>query len=265
MLGNYSAKSASSKVDIGAIINNATQSVTDMYTSYQKNAAEKAVLQQQSSSFVSNYTSSMSSLDSAALKLTNGGMSRMLYDSSGEVTDKTVETTVSAVKDFVEQYNSTLKLLNDNADRGSGVKKQLARMVTVDPASPASMEKVGLTVNDDGTLKLDAEKLTSALKDGEPYQRNLLTDILGGQNGIADKVHVKTIYGKNLSTYQLVGNDVSKVKDLQKENPFYEMYQQIKGHAYALNNMGYTGMFLNTTIYSGANQAYTDNTKASAI
>jgi flagellar capping protein FliD len=219
-----------------------------MYTAYQKNAAEVAVLNQNSSAFVSNYTSSMNSLDSAAEKLRNGGMTRMLYDSSGEVTDATVSTTVDAVKKMVEQYNATLKVLNDNADRGSGVKRQLARMVTVDPAPAASMEKVGISVNDDGTLKLDAEKLTTALKDGEPYQRNLLTDIIGGQNGIADKIHVNAGYGKNLSAFQLVGNDVSKVKDLQKDNPFYEMYKAIKGHAYALNDMAYTGMFFSKTV-----------------
>ena len=190
----------------------------------------------------------MKSLDASAEKFRGANLDKLLYNKDGAVTDITAKNTVGAVKDMVAQYNSTLNLLNKNADRGTGVVKQIGRMVSIDPASEENMAKIGLSVNKDGTLKLDEDKLESALKTEDPDARKNITNILGGRNGVADTIQSHTRYGSTMSSRQLVGNDVQKAKDLKQENPFYVLYQQTKGNVYALNDMAYTGMFLDMKI-----------------
>ena len=242
--------------DYTAAVSEANKKAQELLDSLQTKKIVPAVstpkaLQKESFEFLNVYTLSMKNLDQAAEKLRNSNLDRLLYSKSGEIaeiTEETAQNTVGAVKDMFEKYNSTLKLLNDNADRGPGVMKQIARMVTADPASVENMAKLGMSVNKDGTLNLNEKKLSDALKTKDPIQLKSLKSLLGGLNGIADKIHVNALYGSNMSSRSLIGNDVLKTKDLQKENPFYVLYQQIKGNVYALNDMAYAGLYMNTRV-----------------
>ena len=77
------------------------------------------------------------------------------------------EKTVKAVGDLVDAYNSSIKLLNDNYGRGTGVDRQLRNLVN-GLGSEKSLEKLGITVNKDATLKFDEDVLKKTMKE-DPF------------------------------------------------------------------------------------------------
>ncbi len=199
----------------------------------------------ESADFLKNYTTGMNELNSSASRLTNGGIADYLYDEQGAVTSETVANTVGAVQDMVDDYNSTLRLLNDNAERGTGVMDQMARMVD-DPAPQASMELVGMSVNDDGTLALDAQALTSALSTENSAQLSLYEDILGGAYGVAAGVQDDARAGMNASASSLINQDIAQMQSIRNDDPIRSYAQSLRGGgAYALNNNAAVGIMMN--------------------
>ncbi len=112
---------------------------------------------------------------------------------------------VSAMSDLVNNYNKTLELLGKNTDRGPAVTRQLRSMVQR-IGSQQSLEKAGISVNKDGTLSLDKDELTKNLKK-EP---NLVSDIIGGQNGIAQTVYNKATSGLQTNSASLLQYDMNQ-------------------------------------------------------
>lgn len=204
-------------------------------------------LKESTSNFLKQYDLSIKTLGNSSDKVRGQNLDKLLYDKEGAVTDDTVANTVKAVQTMVDDYNSTLKLLNDNVDRGPGVAKQLNQMVR-DPAPQKSMEMVGISVNKDGTLSLDNDKLTEALKTENKLQLDLYKDIIGGLHGVADGVHVDVLYGSEMSAQSLVGNDLAEIQSSRGNNSYAELFQSIKGSAYALNNQAVTGMLMNMLV-----------------
>lgn len=194
--------------------------------------------------YLNDYAAAMEKLDQSAGKLRLGGLDKLLYDADGKITDKTADSAVDAVNDMVKDYNDTLKLLNDNADRGSGTAKQLRRMEG-DPAAEEDMKKLGITVNDDGSLKLDEDKLKKALTTDDANALREAKQILGGIGGIADGIHQDAQAGRTMSSRELINADLSQIRILQKENPFTEMYMPMKAGAYGLINQEMVGMLMN--------------------
>lgn len=249
--GNYNfgtSGTSSSYFDPTSAANTAKQQAQELLNSLKGNQTEVKSLKAETSKYLDTYILNMKTMDQSANALRNGGIDKLLYDTEGNVTDETVGKTVDAVQKMVDNYNSTLKHLNDNADRGPGTVKQLGRMVT-DPAPAKSMEMVGITVNKDGTLALDKEVMTKALKDENPLQVNLFKDIIGGYGGIADGVHLDAMFGQNMQAKDLIQNDLANIQSSQNAaNPFKEMYQSMKGSAYLLNNQAVTGMLMNMLV-----------------
>lgn len=225
----------------------ARQQASELLNSYKTNKASVTSLKKDTAQYLDKYTLSMKTLDQSADKVRLENLDKLLVDKDGQVTDETVEKTVKAYQDMVDNYNSTIKLLNDNADRGPGTMKQLARMVT-DPAPSEGMEMVGITVNKDGTLALDAEKMAEALKTENSGQLKLYKDIMGGWGGISDNVQKRAMFGENTSARELIMNDLSNIKSVQNENPFREMYDSFRGNVFALNNQAVAGMLLNMSV-----------------
>lgn len=222
-----------------------TQSLID---TYKKSNTSVKSLTSDSADFLKTYTSSMNTLNSSAAKLTNGGINKTLYNDEGQVTDATVKDTMSLMKDMVADYNSTLKMLGGNEDRGRGVTKQIARM-TDSPAARQGMEMVGVSMNKDGTLALDEAKLTSALKSENPLQVRLAADIIGGSNGIAAGVQRDARAGLNTSANSLIGNDIAKMQSARDNDPIRTFAQSLRGGgAYALNNSAAMGIMMNMLV-----------------
>ena len=150
----------------------AQQQTKQWVEEYKANNTQVQALKKDSADFLQQYTGSMNTLATAANKLAGGGVDKLLTGRDGQVTDETIKATVDAAQKMVDAHNSSVKLLNDNADRGAGVVNQLARMVG-DPAASAGMAMVGMKMNDDGTLALDIEKMTAALKSETPGDTDL--------------------------------------------------------------------------------------------
>lgn len=150
------------------------------------------------------------------------------------------EKIISRVSDMVDSYNSSLKMLNDNADHGSGVMRQL-RSFAMDVAGSTDMEQAGISTNKDGTLSLDKEKLAKSLKE-DP---DLTLDILSGNNGIAQTVFNRASSAMRSSASSLLSNDLAQVDQMQYTDPFSFMNMYSKNGAKNLNNYYALGMMMN--------------------
>lgn len=163
--------------------------------------------------------------------------------SVGETTIQTEtdpEKIVSAVSDLVDAYNSSLKMLNDNYDRGTGVEKQLRNMV-MGLGSDKSLEKLGITVNKDATLKLDTEELKKSLKEEPDLVRNLIS----GPGGIANTAYNKAINGINTRSSSLINGDMQSVQSEMMSNPI-NLYSTVsRSGAYTMSNYYAVGMMMN--------------------
>lgn len=204
-------------------------------------------LKEDSAQFLDSYTKGMKTMGAAADKVRGTGLQSLLYTKEGNVTENTVKKTVSAVKNMVQEYNTNVKTLNDNAGRGSGVVRQISRMVD-DPAPLSSMQMVGLTVEKDGSLVLDEEKLTTALTDETPGQRRLAEEILGGGSGIAQGIKKDAEAGARASAASLIENDLAEMKSIRADNSIRTMFAYTRQGAYSMNNLAAAGMLMNFTV-----------------
>ncbi|NLW80046.1 MAG: hypothetical protein GXY32_11660 [Ruminococcaceae bacterium] len=222
----------------------AQQQTKQWVEEYKANNTQVQALKKDSADFLQQYTGSMNTLATAANKLAGGGVDKLLTGRDGQVTDETIKATVDAAQKMVDAHNSSVKLLNDNADRGAGVVNQLARMVG-DPAASAGMAMVGMKMNDDGTLALDIEKMTAALKSETPGDTDLFADIIGE---VADSVQKDARAGLNTSAGSLIGNDVAKMQSIRDNDPIRSFAQSMRGGgAYAFNNQAAVGILMNLT------------------
>lgn len=146
----------------------------------------------------------------------------------------------SSVKDLTDSYNNALKLLNDNADRGTGVTNQLRNLVR-GLASERSLEKVGITTNKDGTLKLDQDALKKSLKE-TPY---LAKEILGGSYGVAQTGFTKASQAMNANASSLIGNDLKEMQAQSLNDPFNFMNLYSRNGTYNVSNYQALGLMIN--------------------
>lgn len=162
---------------------------------------------------------------------------------AGEVTVSShpdEEKVVSAVKDLTKSYNNALKLLNDNADRGTGVTNQLRNLVS-GLASEKSLEKVGITTKKDGTLVLDEDVLKKSLKENP----TLTKDILGGSYSVAQTGFNKASQAMSANAGSLIGNDLKAMQYESMNDPFNFMNMYSKNGAYNMNNYNALGLMIN--------------------
>lgn len=95
-------------------------------------------------------------LYSAASKLTDTSSSKSLFKNASSVTGEIS----SAVKKFVNNYNTLLDEAGDTSN--SKVTGKVSFMTNQTNAYKSSLEKVGITINDDKTLTVDEDKLAKA-------------------------------------------------------------------------------------------------------
>ncbi|MDE6957703.1 MAG: hypothetical protein K2O96_06360 [Lachnospiraceae bacterium] len=151
-----------------------------------------------------------------------------------------VNKTVSAVEDLVKAYNSSLKLLNDNYDRGTGVDNQLRNLVR-GLGSDKSLEQLGITVNKDATLKLDKDVLAKNLKE----QPSLTRDLISGTGGIANTAFNKASSAMAVNSSTLINNDIESAQAEAMNSSYHAFNMYSRNGAYALNNYCALGMMMN--------------------
>lgn len=221
-----------------------TQSLIDQYK--QENNKVQT-LKADSAKFLDDYTASMKSMDKAANAVKGQKFDQLLYGKGGTTSDPTqenIDKTAEAVSKLAEQFNSTLKLMNDNAERGPGVGRQVGRMVQ-SPTSERSMELIGITTQKDGSLKVDTEKLKTALKENP----DIVRDVVGGSYGMAQGISRDSTNGLNQSPASLIGNDLAAMKQQQQTlGSFKEMSAYSKSGAYNMMNLNSVGVLMNIMI-----------------
>ena len=142
-----------------------------------------------------------------------------------EQSDK-LKDAIKAVKDFVNDYNDTLKFFSDNSD----VSKRIGRMNTMfadNTYRSGNYKQIGISVGSDGKMTLDEEKLAKVLsEDAENYAKAVengdtdrafhsrVADVLG-KDGLAGKAddHISTAQSQRdrlfPSAQTLIGKDLS--------------------------------------------------------
>lgn len=154
--------------------------------------------------------------------------------------DVDTEKVASALSDLVSSYNSSLKLLNDNYDRGTGVDKQLRNLVA-GLGSEKSLAQLGITVNKDATLNFDKSVYDKNMKENPSLAKN----IISGPGGIADKAYNKGNAGLNMRSSTLIDGDLTNAQNEYITNPYNSFGAFSKSSAYALNNYAAVGVMLN--------------------
>lgn len=149
----------------------------------------------------------------------------------------------TALSDLVGSYNSSLKLLNDNYDRGTGVDRQLRNLVA-GLGSEQSLKQLGITVNKDATLSFDKDVFAKNMKDNPSLTRSLIS----GPGGIADRAFSKGSTGMNVSSSSLINGDLASAQEESITNPLNAFSSYSRSGAYTMNNYAAVGMMLNYLI-----------------
>ncbi len=176
----------------------------------------------------------------------NSGRIGVTLKDAGEVTirsDVDPERVTAALSDLVKSYNSALEILNDNYGRGSGVDRQLRNLVRgLGPEQ--SLEKLGITVNDDATLNFDPDVLAESIEK-EP---SLVKELISGAGGIADTAFNKAVGGMNMNSSSLINSDIKELQEQSMNNSYLAMTMFMGGNAYMNNNYYATGLMMNYLI-----------------
>lgn len=176
-----------------------------------------------------------------------------------ENVEKAFGNIVSAVKTFVDDYNSTISFLKNNNGMTATAADDLAsfqRSTLTDKA----LQTFGLSKDKDGYLSVDEEKLTETLEEGYDFVK----ETIGGQYGIADRVgnkatkildsSVEQILGTNkTSSAEETGKKTNSTNSTNKSSSNYSLPDGMtsfanfaKSGAYNLTNYYAVGMLLNT-------------------
>ena len=116
---------------------------------------------------------------------------------------------LKAVEDFASNYNDAIDFFNDNSD----VSKRIGRMGTMfgdTTYRQANYQSIGLQVQNDGTLKIDEDRLTKAITENPDKVSSVL-----GKDGLAGKAEDHISVANNQrdrlfpSAQTLIGNDLT--------------------------------------------------------
>ena len=158
----------------------------------------------------------------------------------------------SAVGDLVNAYNSSLKFLSGNYEKGTGVGRQLNNLVG-GLGPERSLKLLGITVNKDASLSFDKDVFQKNMK----KDPSLTKELVSGTNGIADRAYYKASVGLNMNSSSLLNGSASSVSgtsgtygtsssDMTNQYNVFNMYS--RSGAFAMNNYAAVGMMLNYLI-----------------
>lgn len=224
-----------------------------MYDDYKTRTLNVGKLKQESADFLKNYSLQMKKTDAAAGDVRGSKLDSLIGEvSEGKVSDENLKKVTESLQNMVDTYNGTLQTLGKNVDRGIGVQRQMDRMQQ-SPIAENSMQMVGISTTKDGTLKLDAEKLASAIngaaasdkKSGSNAQMNLIKGVIGGNFGIAAGVQNAAKRGQSTPANTLIANDLAEMQQQQTNNAFNSANLYNRSGSYNFMNMSSIGLLMN--------------------
>lgn len=217
------------------------------------------------STFLLTYKNALTSLESAAEKLRGGSRSNVFSRYETLMTDLSRATAesdrtaiqsklndakkdiVSAIKDFADKYNSAVSFLENNSDRSSTVKTQLASlkrsMTTAD-----ALSRVGLNLTSSGKLEVNEEKLSKVLDENFASVK----DVVGGQFGIAERAGSKASnILDNASVEKIAGISESQAENSNSVDSldYWTIFSAFaRSGSHNLSNYYAVGSMLNTLV-----------------
>ncbi len=110
-----------------------------------------------------------------------------------------IEGMAEKLSNLVKTFNKTVKFLDSNAERGTGVLTQMRRMAQL-PTGEKAMNMAGLSVNGDGTLSFDKDSFTKSMESSP----SLTKEIISGNYGVARGIQRDAQAGMNTPSAKLV-------------------------------------------------------------
>lgn len=146
-----------------------------------------------------------------------------------------------AVSKLVDKFNETLAFLDKNADKGMGVYSQMKQMI-LPPTSEESMEKIGITVRKDGTLKFDRTSFLNKMQDSPKFAQQIMERFAQGIRSDAE-IGLQRRSGSLIDPTQMS----QRVYDIQ-QNPLSLMNLYNRTGAYNMTNYYAVGAMMNLSI-----------------
>lgn len=145
-----------------------------------------------------------------------------------------VEGMANKLNDLVNTFNDTVKFLDKNADKGTGVLYQMRRMAQL-PTGEKALNLAGISANSDGTYTFDREAFTDAM-DRSP---SLTKNIVSGSYGFAEGLRRGALAGLNTPSAKLVDNITSQVNNMrQTQNIINQLSQSNMMNQWSYSPMG---------------------------
>lgn len=124
---------------------------------------------------------------------------------------------VKKTSDFVKQHNKTMDFLTKNVSRGVGVARVKDTMTKHINKLGRSMEEIGISANEDGTLSFDEKRFQTQLSRNPDNVRETLE-----RSNLADQTYRNTRSGLQQSSASLLSNDyVETTKQATAFNRYY--------------------------------------------
>lgn len=111
------------------------------------------------------------------------------------------DKTAALLGDLVSAYNDTLKFLNSNSGKGSGVSREIKNLMSISTSDKA-LEKIGISIGKSGYISFDKEKFLDELM-ANPDKTNKL---ISGSFGLAQNIYGDANKGLNISSKDLTSN-----------------------------------------------------------
>lgn len=146
---------------------------------------------------------------------------------------------ISAVSDLVTSYNKALTFLNDNAEHGSGVIRQLSSFAG-DLASDKTLKMAGITTKKDGTLSLDKDALKKSLTENPSLTRS----ILSGAGSVSQTAFNRATSAMSANSASLISNDLTEIDQNSYMDPVNLMSMYAK-NGRMMSNYNAVGLLMN--------------------
>ena len=199
-IGNGNAKNQNSISKLWSAYGNFQNNATGALAGLQEiNANLKSVLtsyEDAKSTFNAEFSENMDALSKSAAKVKDynfGGINKEgaitttnVSDEEGNVTAQTtyskdLQAALDTVKDFVNDYNTSINFFKENSSVSNRVEK-MAQIFSDTTYRAANYELIGLTVGSGGTIEIDEEKLANAIINDPDKVSSIL-----GKDGFAGK------------------------------------------------------------------------------
>lgn len=149
-----------------------------------------------------------------------------------------MEGIADKLDNLVNTFNDTVKFLDKNADRGTGVLYQMRRMAQL-PTGEKAMNLVGISANSDGTYTFDRDVFTDAMEKNS----SLTKEIVSGNYGFAEGIRRSAQAGVNTSSAKLVDNMKETQNIINRLTQFNMMNQWSYSPMGAYSKAGAYNMF----------------------